>query len=81
MTTITMVFKLKFNGDGDGNNGSQGKAPGESTDDGKFTIVGCYPVQQCTMCRLSGSIFLQEPIPDLPKKNRHSHLKIWISDF
>jgi len=37
MTTITMVF----NGDGDGNNGSQGKAPGESTDDGKFTIVGC----------------------------------------
>ena len=47
------------NGDDDGNNGFQGMAPGESTDDGKFTIVGCYPVQQCTMCRLSGSIVLQ----------------------
>ena len=47
-----------YKGNDDGINGCQGRPLGESTEDGDL--------QQCTMCYLSGSIYLQEEVVDSP---------------
>ena len=55
------------NGDNIRGNGWQWMFPWESTDNGvvqwrnqSLLLVGCYPVQQCTMWWLLGSIILQD---------------------